>query len=110
MIGVILWKSASNSTAIIWCEDHGKLAYHKADGASASLSLVEIGDMVQFDLNEIGAMRRAGAMQVLERGAFGNLASQMAASGVAQNSAFSGEMADIIPLPSREPTQVRAVA
>ncbi|MEP5151883.1 hypothetical protein [Planktotalea sp.] len=51
MLGVVIWTAATENKAIIWCEDHGELAYldqtpHKA----VSAERFDEGDLIQFDL------------------------------------------------------------
>lgn len=49
MFGVVLWSDASSGKAVIWCEDHGDLAFYHEDDRSGDLHL-GTGDLVEFDL------------------------------------------------------------
>jgi len=50
MIGVILWSDPATEKAVIWCEDHGDLAFLSRDDCSALPDVFfDIGDMVEFD-------------------------------------------------------------
>ncbi len=59
MFGVVLWSDGTDRKAVIWCEDHGELAYYSAckNTCDARLTL-EPGDLVQFEVAEVGHMRR----------------------------------------------------
>lgn len=52
MIGVILWSDPADNKAVIWCEDHGDLAYMSSP-ANNHLpdSFFEVGDMVEFEVS-----------------------------------------------------------
>ncbi|OWU83508.1 hypothetical protein ATO6_18290 [Oceanicola sp. 22II-s10i] len=60
MFGVVLWSDRRDDRAVIWCEDHGDLAYFNAreDALDATPEL-DPGDLVQFDVTETGRLRRA---------------------------------------------------
>ncbi len=49
MFGVILWSDTKSGKAVIWCEDHGDLAFYNEEAADLDLTL-DPGDWVQFDL------------------------------------------------------------
>lgn len=60
MLGVVIWTAASENKSIIWCEDHGELAYlgqtpHKA----ACAERFDEGDFIQFDVTLMGKLRMA---------------------------------------------------
>ncbi len=60
MLGVVIWSAEAESKAIIWCEDHGDLAFfgqstHKA----VSAERFDEGDLIQFDLAEMDNLRFA---------------------------------------------------
>ena len=59
MLGVVLWCDAAKAKAVIWCEDHGKLAYYTPAAASGhdgaqvgAVAGFDAGDLVRFDLSE----------------------------------------------------------
>jgi hypothetical protein len=53
MYGVVLWADASDNKAVIWCEDHGNLAYYSASEHTAHQGVeLDAGDLIQFDLRE----------------------------------------------------------
>lgn len=60
MYGVVLWSDRAQDRAVIWCEDHGDLAFFCGDGsASPDTPEIEAGDLVAFDLDEGRGMRLA---------------------------------------------------
>ncbi|SDY01326.1 hypothetical protein [Citreimonas salinaria] len=60
MYGVVLWADASESKAVIWCEDHGNLAYYSEPEVSFDCGEpLDAGDLIQFDLREESECRRA---------------------------------------------------
>jgi len=69
MYGVVLWSDQVERKAVIWCEDHGDLAYYNAaehsvfDGAS-----LDAGDLVHFQLDEGSVMRRAQNPELVSEG------------------------------------------
>ncbi|MEM8579063.1 MAG: hypothetical protein AAGF60_14535 [Pseudomonadota bacterium] len=73
MIGVVLWKDREDRQAVIWCEDQGELAYLSQPALTPEI--LEIGDVVQVDLDVGSQVRRAssakrllsaGGLEVLE--------------------------------------------
>ena len=60
MIGVVLWSDAREQKAVIWCEDHGNLAFFSEASRSAlSGQRLDAGDVVQFELSEDRHLRVA---------------------------------------------------
>lgn len=59
MIGVVLWADAHDRKAVIWCEDHGDLAYYTAPEATAhegqaldTEECLDAGDLITFDIRQ----------------------------------------------------------
>jgi hypothetical protein len=51
MIGVILWSDHAAEKAVIWCEDHGDLAFlSRSDCKTMPNTFLNVGDMVDFDV------------------------------------------------------------
>jgi len=51
MIGVILWSDPTEQKAVIWCEDHGDLAYlSRPDAVYLPDTFFDVGDVVEFDV------------------------------------------------------------
>ncbi len=60
MFGVVLWADASESKAVIWCEDQGNLAYYTAGEQNVHQGVsLDAGDLIQFDVQENADFRRA---------------------------------------------------
>ena len=60
MYGVVLWADECDSKAVIWCEDHGNLAYYSAAEQNVHQGVaLDAGDLIQFDLKEDPDFRRA---------------------------------------------------
>lgn len=60
MLGVVLWSDNSAKKAIVWCEDHGDLAYigvSKSEDTTAA-DFAE-GDLIRFELTNDGKIRHA---------------------------------------------------
>ncbi|WP_299207106.1 hypothetical protein [uncultured Tateyamaria sp.] len=67
MIGVILWSDPTTEKAVIWCEDHGDLAFLSRDDCdSLPEAFFDVGDMVEFDAfaeRNLRKVRRAHLLQ-----------------------------------------------
>jgi hypothetical protein len=69
MYGVVLWTDARDSKAVIWCEDQGNLAFYSEPGPEMAAGVtLDAGDLIQFDLREEAACRRAHNLQRVEPG------------------------------------------
>lgn len=64
MIGVVLWSDRSKNRAVIWCEDHGDLAFYSTDSYDAP-ELHE-GDCVSFDVVINGDLRHVEDLCIVE--------------------------------------------
>lgn len=86
MFGVVLWTDTTGLRAVIWCEDHGDLAYYNGpdaeqeDPASALTGApLDAGDLVQVDVRRTGAHRAAHNPQPVQRGYSRGLAEKLLA-------------------------------
>ncbi len=60
MYGVVLWSDRSDEKAVIWCEDHGDLAYYGGGSSSAFMGQsLDAGDLVYFEVTDGAPMRLA---------------------------------------------------
>lgn len=60
MLGVVIWSAEAESKAIIWCEDHGELAFlGQTPHSTVSAERFREGDLIQFDLTELDNLRFA---------------------------------------------------
>ncbi|MCV6585016.1 MAG: hypothetical protein OIF47_05740 [Marinibacterium sp.] len=67
MYGVVLWSNSDNTKAVIWCEDHGDLAFYAEDRESAQ-AVLDAGDLVQFDMRVDENMRYVKNPQLVREG------------------------------------------
>ncbi|MEP5091632.1 MAG: hypothetical protein ABJR23_19585, partial [Paracoccaceae bacterium] len=79
MFGVVLWSDTDDRKAVIWCEDHGDLAFYGTTQESRSLEFaLDAGDLVQFDVTEAQHMRFAHNPRLVSEGACPDLADALA--------------------------------
>ena len=75
MLGVVLWSDPRERKAVIWCEDHGDLAYYSQnDVTDCSVAAFEAGDLVQFDVTLTKNLRMADNPRRVAEKAYGDLA------------------------------------
>lgn len=72
MFGVVLWSDSDDQKAVIWCEDHGDLAFYRRTDAQAPVSL-DVGDWVQFDLVTERKQRLAFNPRLIDQGSYRGL-------------------------------------
>ena len=80
MFGVVLWCDSRESKAVIWCEDHGDLAFYRRSERSEPLAM-DAGDWVQFDVTVGSDMRYAHNPRLVAEGAFDGLADNLIKTG-----------------------------
>ena len=74
MLGVVLWSDSTENKAVIWCEDHGELAYFNGEcGTVLEGTGLDAGDLVQFDMELKSELRLARHMRCVEQGAYAGL-------------------------------------
>ncbi|MGR3615862.1 MAG: hypothetical protein ACU0BB_07450 [Paracoccaceae bacterium] len=73
MFGVVLWSDLDERKAVIWCEDHGDLAFYKQPESEERVAL-DTGDWVQFDLTMDREMRFAHNPRLVAEGVCAGLA------------------------------------
>lgn len=101
MIGVVLWSSKKENEAIIWCEDHGELAFFNGEHSEGQLGCsMDAGDLVSFELTQERRGRRAFNPRVISEQEFPMVASTLAA-GAAQVGGQLPPINNVIPFPSR---------
>ena len=76
MIGVVVWSDRSKNRAVIWCEDHGDLAFYRTDSRNAPP--LRDGDYVTFEVESDGQLRHARDLVLLEEETHPALASFLA--------------------------------
>lgn len=97
MIGVILWSDPNDQKAVIWCEDHGDLAFMSETGPIATgTGFVDVGDIVEFDVRTEERVRLAHNMHLVAPRRGSGLTAELAAMREGQPPAASNT-AQIIP-------------
>lgn len=86
MLGVVLWSDSRENKAVIWCEDHGDLAYFDGTGGVIYEGLpLDAGDLVSFEMEYARDLRLARNMRRIERGSYEGIGERLAtASGPAK--------------------------
>lgn len=80
MFGVVLWSDAKDRKAVIWCEDHGDLAYYVgADQSALDGVSLDAGDLIQFDMRQDAHLRLARNPQLVVEQEYPDLASKLSA-------------------------------
>ena len=84
MFGVVLWSDQQQNRAVIWCDDHGDLAFYngECDGGEWEEPL-DPGDLVQFELHEDGTMRMARNPRLVVPDEYPTLTDDLKTAGVA---------------------------
>ena len=60
MIGVVVWSSEDHLKAVVWCEDHGALAYlHGRDELFQGDQWPNAGELLELESETIGSIRYA---------------------------------------------------
>lgn len=90
MYGIVLWSGDEGRKAVIWCEDHGDLAFfHDPEHAL----VLEAGDMVRLRTQQTRRMRLAHEVSVVEQDKFRGIADRLKRAGA------MGQGAEIVPFP-----------
>ncbi|MDK3074287.1 hypothetical protein QO034_14340 [Sedimentitalea sp. JM2-8] len=79
MFGVVLWSDQQDQKAVIWCEDHGDLAFYRRADQSGFVSF-DAGDWVEFDLTMERHLRFAHNPKLVEECIFPDLTEAMETS------------------------------
>lgn len=99
MFGVVLWSDTQDQKAVIWCEDHGDLAFYRQPEGAGDI-LLDAGDWVQFDMTMDRHLRFAHNPKLVSEGVYPDLADTLsaAAPNPAMQPQVSRGSAEIIPL------------
>jgi hypothetical protein len=100
MYGVVLWCDAQENKAVIWCEDHGDLAFYRQPENAAEVAL-DAGDWVQFDMTTDRHLRFAHNPRLVSEGVSPGLADVLTTASATSDQtgppAHSRSSAEIIP-------------
>ena len=93
MYGVVLWADQTDNQAVVWCEDHGDLAYWHDNGSPHyDGPCLDAGDLIQFDLMQDRNLRFVRNPERVMQQQFAGLAGRLAsARGGAPRAAQSRE-------------------
>lgn len=76
MFGVVLWSDVQDEKAVIWCEDHGDLAFYRKPKSGCAVDL-DAGDLVQFDLSLDEHLRLAHNPKLVREGLCPDIADRL---------------------------------
>jgi hypothetical protein len=79
-LGVVIWSDADDGRAVIWCDDHGDLAYYSGEDDAVFAP----GDLVRFRVERDLAMRRAFEPELVQSAQYPSLPGQLATAGRAR--------------------------
>jgi len=104
MFGVVLWSDEQEQKAVIWCEDHGDLAFYRDTDGDAGFEF-DVGDWVQFDMTMDCHKRFAHDVRLVSEGVFLGLADALHPPR-AQDSGDTPEISAVSTRPERETAQI----
>jgi hypothetical protein len=109
MFGVVLWSDEQEQKAVIWCEDHGDLAFYRNADDTSPCDL-DAGDWVHFDMTMERSQRLAHNPKLIHEGVYPDLA--VALSAASENSTTHAQPArqDSSVSSRRESAQVIPIA
>ncbi|MBV1896151.1 MAG: hypothetical protein KUG70_06810 [Rhodobacteraceae bacterium] len=106
MYGVILWCDAQENKAVIWCEDHGDLAFYRKTELEVDLTL-DAGDWVQFEVTTERHLNIAHNPRLISQGVAVDLASVLtSAASTNDQLVHSRTSAEIIPFAPMQNSQI----
>ncbi|PYC48461.1 hypothetical protein DI396_05660 [Litorivita pollutaquae] len=102
MFGVVLWSDTQDQKAVIWCEDHGDLAFYNAGQETDAQSCfdgcsLDAGDLVQFEIDTAEATRIARNPRLIAEGQYPTLAAELAGKTAAPAPASEGNVVPFRP-------------
>lgn len=78
MTGVVLWANEGHSSAVVWCDDHGDLAYFSSGDSLHDGVTLDAGDLIAFEVAQDRDVRRVNNPRPLDRGHAPHLAVDLA--------------------------------
>ena len=111
MLGVVLWSDAGDNKAVIWCEDHGDLAYFNGGvDDPASLMDFDAGDLVHFDLREERHQRYARNPRRVGQGAYAGLPERLCDAAAAPSARHDAVVPSAQVIPFTPPRARKKIA
>lgn len=80
MLGVVIWSNPQERKAVIWCEDHGDLAYFSGETSVFGDIGLDAGDLVDFEMTTERDLRRAHNPRLVTEDAYQGLDEQLRAN------------------------------
>ena len=80
MYGLVLWSDPEHRQAVIWCEDHGDLAFFRADPDRDNHAL-RAGDLISCVPERSGGLRLVRAFELVTAGHRPDLGEALRSSG-----------------------------
>ena len=77
MFGVILLSDPDREKAVIWCEDHGQLAFYNDHSAAILPYAYDVGDLVEFNVEELDDLRYASDLRLVSQHEYPTLAAAL---------------------------------
>ncbi len=105
MFGVVLWSDEQEQKAVIWCEDHGDLAFYRNTDEDNTCDL-DAGDWVHFDMTMERSQRFAHNPKLIHEGVYPDLAVALSAASVKPTTHAVSARQDKSMMPRRESAQV----
>lgn len=109
MFGVVLWSDVEDRKAVIWCEDHGDLAFYRPAEAGPEVPL-DAGDLVQFDITMDRHLRFAHNPRLVSEGVCSGLADVLGQAAAEPSDPAPRGSAEIIPFSPASPRRARVGA
>ncbi len=111
MIGVVLWSDPTEKKAVIWCEDHGDLAFlSRPDAVHLPDLFVDVGDVVEFELRAARKTRQVESVKILSGARAAPLVQELKSAPNSDNALRVSNTAEVIPfrLQARERRAARS--
>ena len=111
MIGVVLWSDPTEKKAVIWCEDHGDLAFlSRPDAVHLPDLFVDVGDVVEFELRAARKTRQVESVKILSGARAAPLVQELKSAPNSDNALRVSNTAEVIPfrLKARERRAARS--
>ena len=104
MIGVVLWSDPREGKAVIWCEDHGELAFYRGvESPGDDPQIFGAGDLIEFEVVTGPKLRYAYNPEVIEGGLYRDLPCTLASQAVQKQADIQERAATACVIPLFQP-------